>query len=266
MNRFEPLVIPSLYVKSRNEESVKLALLLTRAKSNFVVRFTGGCGSMTPEYARDVYELLSEPFSGFNGAILFGGTRMLNKKDFKVIPGITEIPPLIKKNNPDAVILGVVPKSSDMGISNEYGLIIDSESEHDFITVVHPDQDICLVVQQSVDHEASWEAEYEECINIISNLRKFASWKSLLISYNGGNTTEKEILATAKLNWPILLIKDSGGKTEKYSKDADFLSAYPNVFVAEKDAASIRSYLRKIGISLAVNQSEKLYAIQGGRS
>lgn len=237
---------PSLYIQGQNEQSSVIALKLTRARQRFVVRFTGGCGYMSVDDANGLYDLFARAFNGFSGAILFGGTRMVNREDFdSFLPSITEIPALIKKNNPAAVILGVVPKTSEVKLS-EAGMIVSNESENDYITIVHPDQDMCLIVQKSVDNTVSWEAEYKECLSIIKSLKDFAGWDSLLISYNGGLVTEKEILETAELGWPVLLINDSGRITEKYANDKIFLKRYPNVFVAEKHSASIQKKLQKL--------------------
>ncbi len=239
--------IPSLYIQNEGEESTKIVLQLTRAEQKFVIRITGGCGYMSPDDAKGLYNLFAEAFNGFKGAMLFGGTRMIKKDNTSsIVPGITEIPPLIEKKE-DVVILGVVPKTSDLELSVKYGLVVSVDNKQQYITVVHPDQDMCLIVQSSVDKTSCWETEFEECIRITSNLRDFADWKSLLISYNGGKVTEKEILKTAKLGWPVLLIKGSGRKTDEYANNQEFLNAYPNVVVAQKEVSSIRKQLIKAG-------------------
>jgi hypothetical protein len=239
---------PSFYIMNRGEDSVKVALSLTRAAANFVIRFTGGCGYMSAEDARGLYDLFVDALEGFKGCILFGGTRMVKKVDYdEIVPGITEVPPLIKAEDDSVVILGIVPRTGNIRIDPSFGVVVESEYEHDFITIIHPEQDMCLVVQQSVDKEATWEDEYLECIQITENLRSFAGWSSLLISYNGGAVTEKEILHTAELGWPVLLVNGSGRMSEKYANDNAFLLAHPNVLVAEKTVGSIRNQLVKAG-------------------
>jgi len=240
---------PSLYVKNKDEQSTKLMLALTRAKRRVVVRFTGGCGYMSEEDAKGLYDLFVESFADFSGAILFGGTRMLKKNDNKtIVPGITEIPPLIRKKCPLSTILGVVPKINEFKLSDS-GLIVYEESEEsDYFTIINPDQDLCLLVQNSVDEGSPWEVEYKECMEIIDSLRTFAGWDSLLISYNGGAITEKEILDTNNLGWPILLIKGGGRKTDQYANDLEFLKNNSNVFVASKEVGSIRHQLCNLGV------------------
>jgi hypothetical protein len=240
--------VPSLYIKQVGEKSCNLSLKLTMAKRKVVVRFTGGCGHMSDSDAEGLYDLFVESFAGFEGAIIFGGTRMIKRfPKGAVLPGITEIPPLIRKKFPSTIILGVVPKTAELRMG-ECGLIVSEESGKDFITITHPDQDHCLVVQESVDNGVGWEAEFRECISITNDLLTFAGFDSLLISYNGGGVTEKEILATAERGWPILLIADSGRKTEEYAKNEEFLRRYPNVRVAKKSVESIRGHLMSLGV------------------
>lgn len=245
-------IIPSLFIQERGEESVKIVLGLTKAKTKFAVRFTGGCGYMNSADSCNLYKIFLAAFTGFSGAILFGGTRMLKKINKNIVPGITEIPPLLREQNRGAVFLGVVPKTEDLNLSFDYGLIVHQEINQDYVTIVHPNQDICLIVQASVDGASPWEAEFEECISIINNLRTFAGWQSLLICYNGGETTEKEIIKTAKLNWPILLVKGSGRISDKYANDKEFLFKYPRVMVAEKNSAAIR---KKLVLAGAISES-----------
>jgi len=238
---------PSLYVKRRGEQTTKLELSITRAKQRCIVRLTGGCGYMSANDAAGLYELFTQAFRGFKGAILFGGTRMLQKDCPDIIvPGITEIAPLIRQKCPESVILGVVPKSEDLRLT-QYGLVVSGEKRNDYLTIIHPEQDQCLIVQQSADEGVDWDAEWQECLRIIGDLRQFAQWHSVLISYNGGAVTEREILATAEQGWPVILIAGSGRKTNEYAANADFLGRYPSVMVVEKDSESLRSGLIALG-------------------
>lgn len=242
-------LIPSLFVQNKGEESTKLALRLTQAKTKVVVRFTGGCGFMQAQDAQGLYQLFVEAFEGFSGALLFGGSRMVRRADHSlVVPGITEVPPLIRFHNPDCIILGVVPKSEELSLELGLGMVVAQNLGKDYLTIINPDQDLCLVVQQSVDHEVSWDAEFEECIRITENLREYAGWQSLLVSYNGGSVTRKEIMQTAQLGWPVLLIQDSGRVSEELSKDEGFLRTYPNVMTSRKESGHIRKSLQQLRV------------------
>jgi hypothetical protein len=247
MNSSYSGMTPSLYVKRRGEQTTKLELSITRAKQRHIVRLTGGCGYMSAGDTAGLYELFTKAFRGFEGAILFGGTRMLQKDDVEVIvPGITEIAPLIRQTCPGSVILGVVPKSEDLRLT-QYGLVVSDEVRNDYLTIVHPEQDQCLIVQQSADEGVDWDAEWQECLRIIGDLRQFAQWQSVLVAYNGGSVTEREILATAEQGWPVILIAGSGRKTDEYAMNADFIKQYPNVMVVEKSSESLRRGLIALG-------------------
>ena len=248
MKNLSSNIVPSLFMQTRGEDSLKIALQLTQAERKFVVRFTGGCGYMSPKDTQGLYDLFIEAFLGYEGAILFGGTRMLKRDDLSVIvPGITEVPVHVRRNCPGSKILGVVPKTQDLRLTN-FGMVVADGGDDDYLTIIHPNQEMCLIVQQSVDEGVSWEAEYQECIKITQNLRAYAGFNSLLVSYNGGGVTEKEILDTAKLGWPVLLIDGSGRKSEEYTRNKKFLMRYRNVLVAQKNSESIREKLTEIGV------------------
>lgn len=234
---------PSLFWQNLGESSSNVALMLTRAPRRIVVRFTGGCGLMSAEDAEGLLNLYAEAFDGFEGAALFGGTRMLRRADPTiVVPGITEVVPAIHKRSPKSVILGVIPRTAQTTLS-PLGLIVSDEPGNDFVTYVHPDQDAALIVQASVDMKAIWDAEYLECLSIVTNLERFAGWSPLLIAYNGGGVTEKEVKAWAAQGYPVLLIRGSGRKTDELAANLEFRSTHPNVVVCEKDVESFREAL-----------------------
>lgn len=239
----EPFMIPSLVIKSKGESTTRLALRLTRAKTKVVIRLTGGCGKMSVEDAEDLYRLYRDALAGFNGAMLFGGTRMLMRDDPSVIvPGITEIPSFCAGACPDMLTLGVIPRTQDLSVC-ELGMLVSSEPGNRYVTIVHPKIELGLLVQRSAEEAEDWDAEFKECLDLVRDLRDFAGFQSILISYNGGTVTEREILATAKRGWPVILVNGSGRKTEEYANDAAFLKEYPNVKVCERDAQSLRDLL-----------------------
>lgn len=240
--------IPSLFVQSEGDQSSKVALMLTGAQQKCIVRMTGGCGNMSAEDAASMQQTLVDAFAGFKGAMLFGGTRMVMRDDHSiVVPGITEVPPLIRSSCPGSIVLGIVPRTQDFQIAPSLGMIVSSESNKDFITIIHPSQDACLVVQHSADKGVLWDAEYQECMRITENLRRYAEWQSLLVCYNGGDVTEKELLATAERRWPVLLIEGSGRTTDRYASDERFLDDHPSVAVTQNDSHSIRQELMRVG-------------------
>ena len=226
----------------------------TRAQHRYLVRITGGCGFMTPQDAHGLYDLYADAFRGdFKGAFLFGGTQM-RRKDTPdtVIPSITEVVPCIRRRCPNTVALGVVPRIEiDGNIQHlqlvRTGILVYDEPGEEYYTQIHPEQDMCVVVQGSADQGVMWDAEMLFARKAAQLLSQGAGWKQLLISYNGGGVTEKEILQWAQLGWPVLLINGSGRTTEKYANDAQFLSDHPNVHVVERTSASIRTKLIELG-------------------
>lgn len=245
-----PLHIPSLCLQDVDDHlSTNILLRMTQVKQKCVVRFTGGCANMSSHDAEGLYDLFVSAFHGFRGALLFGGTRMVMRNNFdEVLPSITEVPPLIRDACPEAWLTGVVPRTADFELHPQLGITIHPQEEQEFITILHQAQDQCLAVQGSVDTPADWDTEWQTCVRIITKLRNFAQFKSLTISYNGGGVTEHEILATADLGWPLLLIRGSGRKTDEYAKNREFLSRYPNVICADADAQSVRRALTELGI------------------
>lgn len=239
----DAVIVPSLFIKSKGEQTTKLTLRLTTAPRKVVVRLTGGCGCMSSADAQGMEALFTEAFSGFDGALLFGGTRMLARTDQEhIVPGVTEVAALIRRTNPHCVSLGVVPRTQDLRISDA-GMVVQDDPRDEYVTIIHPHQDMCLVVQTNVDDPAIWDAEFLECARIIDDLRTYASFQHLLICYNGGGTTERELLHHVQRGWPVLLVAGSGRITDRYANDETFLAKHPSVQVCQMDAAQIRHQL-----------------------
>jgi len=256
-------IIPSLYVKTKGESTAQVSLKLTTAPTKWIVRVTGGCGYMSPQDGEHLIETFSSAFSGYKGSLIFGGTQMRDRDTNEVVCGITEVVPAIQANNPEVVSLGIIAKCSDINITNR-GLIISDNNDDKYITFCHPQQNIALIVQKNPDTpskatETIWDMEYQEAMEIISDLRQFAEMRSLLVSYNGGKTTEKEILATAQKGWPILLVKGSGRITDQYATDISFLSRHPHVHTCENNSYAIRNVLIKIGL---INNSSNIIKLK----
>lgn len=242
------LIIPRLFVKSKGQDTSKLLLLLTKAARRFVIRLTGGCGKMSSEDADGLYDLFKQSLAGYDGSLIFGGTQMiLRQHPHEVFPGITEIPHRLKESTCPAMIsLGVVPRTTDLGLS-DFGMIVSDEPENPYLTIVHPKQDLVLVTQISPDQGEVWDAEVDECQDLMQKLCEWGDFKTALIAYNGGTVTEREIRKTAAKQWPVIMIRGSGRTCDRLSEDKEFLLAHPSVMVAEKTVASFRECLMKCG-------------------
>jgi hypothetical protein len=232
---------------------------LGAVRKHVLVRITGGCADMTPEDAQGVLELFQAAFSGFEGAILIGGTRMIYGKDpDSVLFGITEVGPAIRRDNPDSFVLGVVPRCDDFGYDTEVPIltvkqdesITETQNKRDqgLTTIVHPDQDLVVAAITPLTKDEIWDDEVEFCRYVTKTLVDNGRWQSLLVAYNGGGTTEREIRATAGRGWPVLIVQGSGRKCDELAADAGFLQKYPNVMVCQRDALSMRGALERLDV------------------
>lgn len=262
---------PTLFIQTGKEQSALFALNFARDVRHFVVRLTGGCGLMTREDAIGLKNLENalkghspdgRPQPRFAGFGLFGGTRMVSKFNAKVIvPGITEIFPAIVKDCPEAAFLGVIAKVGQLKYS-KYGVVVSAESGNDWVTIMHPEQHSIVLLQPSADKSASWDDEFKECLNLVAELHKL-DWQSLLLVYNGGGVTEREINAWAKLGdmdpdrWKVLIVNGSGRIADKYANDKEFLAAHPTVHVCENDEESMRQKLFELGAIIMPGSAEE---------
>jgi hypothetical protein len=246
--------VPALYVKNRGERPAVAMIRLTMAAERVVVSLTGGCGSMSAEHAAPMRSVFEGGFRGFGGAILFGGTRMLDKTSGATVDGLPEMAPRIRAANPGCVSLGIVPRGGELRISSQ-GMVVAEEADAAYRTIVHPDQDVCLLLQDGVDEGAPWDAEWQERVRITQDMRTVAKWRSLLVVWNGGESTERELLAVAGLGWPIILLEGSGRTADRYAADRAFLHDYPYVTVVPAQAHALRSALIALGTIRAAKPS-----------
>ncbi len=251
---YEPVqadgLVPKMYMLYDRQAPRRFSLRMTTLKKKRIVRLTGGCGSLAERRAKGMYFLLAEAFRGYSGALLFGGTRMLKNPDLKKVRhGITEAAPIIHRYNRETTMLiGVVPvEKPPLELDIELGHVISREEK--FVTIVHPGQDYYFLLQATPDDGVIWEAEYRFCLQFIAEMRDCADFSSLLVSYGGGKTTRKEIIDTAKLGLPVLLIDGSGGETQKLIRNKGFLAEFEeNVFVCAPAVDAMREALGQLGM------------------
>lgn len=252
---------PTLFIQTGKEQSALFAMNFARDVRHFVLRLTGGCGLMTPADAiglKNLEDALAggdcdgSPQPKFSGFGIFGGTRMLNTFDPSVVvPGVTEVFPKIASRCPGAVFLGVVAKIGILRYT-PFGVVLSEDQGSSYFTVMHPEQHSIVLIQPTSDARASYEDEYKECVRICAELNRLA-WQSLLVVYNGGSVTEKELLTWAKLgqqdpeHWKVLLIGGSGRTADKYANDQEFLSDHPTVHVAGNTSGEIRQKFFELG-------------------
>ncbi len=264
--------VQSLHFQVGRKTSVDFALSFSeQAARPFVLRLTGGCADMTPGHAigmRNLADALRgykgrKQLPQFEGFALFGGTQMVSIHDPKqVIPGITEIFPSIAADLPGLVMLGIVPGFRQILTSKEPALvgknILDIQPKKGVITTVHPDLRSVLLVEPDPNNEQIWDDEWKECARYIRTLHE-RNWKSLLVVYNGGSVSERELLFWANAGnaepgrWNVLLIRESGRIADQYASDEAFLKEHPGVFVAENDVEDINDKLYKLDALVPVS-------------
>lgn len=250
---------PTLFVQSEGQSCEKFFSNFFADTDHFLLRGTGGCGNMTPEYY-SVITNLTEALGGnpqdssskkFNGFCLFGGTRMIRKDDpTKVVQGITESFPPLKDRCPRARILGVVVKAGILR-NTPYGMIVSEGKDDPYVTIVHPQQHSVLLLQPTVDRQADWIAEWMRVAEICK-AQAANRWQGLLTVGNGGGVTENELLywAEAGLEDPfyrVLLVRGSGGRADKFAENQKFLDAHPHVHVCRNDVSNMRDKLEELG-------------------
>lgn len=253
---------PSLYIQTGFDKSQLFGLNSARDVRHFVLRGTGGCGLMSPEDAIGLKQLeyalsgrttkgrKSKYLPRFSGLCLFGGTRMVDKENPRVIvPGITEVFPAIEKYCDRTAMLGVIAKVGHLRYT-KHGIVISDDPNSDFCTIVHPHQTSCVLLQPSADMQASWDDEFKECVRMADSLRQI-SWKGLLVVYNGGGTVDKEVRTWAKLGktdpfWQVLIVNGSGRKADEFANDDKFLEEHPTVTVCQNDIDDMREKLYQL--------------------
>lgn len=191
----------------------------------------------------------------FSGLGLFGGTRMIRRDNPKVIvPGITEVFPAIEPWCTNSVFCGVLAKTSHLKIS-PHGIVMQNVPADPWVTIIHPNQTSCVLLQPSADTTATWDDEFKECVRIVDSL-KDSQWKSLLVAYNGGGVTEREIRTWAKLGkqnpfWQVLIVQGSGRKSDELAADKEFLAEHPTVHVCKNNVDDMREKLEDLGALVA---------------
>lgn len=275
--------VPKLFfVDSQLQAESNVVATICRANRRKLVRITGGCGEMSDADSNGLLNLFTEAFAGFDGALLFGGTRMYTRTTpKKVRPGITEIGPAIRRTNPNAVVVGIIAKTGEMVLDDE--MIVGDSDREDFYTVVHPDQDVVLVVdvaasdkeknlqrrarnaeiceivrgfpqlaeKYSLDPQKlnAWDGEFLQCSSIIHILRTFSRWDSILPVYNGGGTTLKEVVDHVDRGWPTLIVEGSGRVADDIARCVPFRRKYEEfLHFAKPNVDSLRAAVERCQI------------------
>ena len=200
-----------LFVMSKRYEEVPstFALMCARAEDKVAIRIAGGCKNMDDSDKKQMILFFLEAFRGYKGVILSGATREVNDGETNLI--VTEVPGHVAHENPGSIALGTVPRTAIMYLQDESRLVLD-----DYGTAPNPGQSAILIVQESGAGLLDWDGDLGPYFEMMTNLKECAGFRTVgVVSWNGGEVTEKEIFESFMRGWPTFLIKGSGRVTDE---------------------------------------------------
>lgn len=219
-----------------NAPSRLIAIRLASSAIKLAVRVTGGVRSLTtPEIVR-MRDFLAPALSAHDITVIGGGTQMRSRNNRQhTIPGITDVLPMVLWANPQAHVVGVVPRQTQLRLQNSM-LVVSDQADDDFFTTIHPRLKTCLLLQYSADRGLpDWDAEWLASLDYMQALRQAGGFHTLHLVYGGGATTERELLHILQLPpdnqgpWHVLLVADSGGVASAYANSAAFVAAHQDM-------------------------------------
>jgi hypothetical protein len=228
------------------DESLRTGMRWASSPDKVAVRISGGSGRAEEAHRVNLCATFRTGFAGCRGAIVIGGTQMRRRDNLtKVVMGITEVAPAIAEVAPEAVIIGVTPRICDLTLIDGVGAMVSNgkhpgEPDRPYITIIHPDLNVCLLLQYSADIPLkSWREEWKAALRYMGLLREESQppFRTAHVFYNGGAETEQELLGVvqkpfdAANPWWVVLVSNSGRTAQKYAEDDSFRSHYADRLV-----------------------------------
>ena len=242
---FNPAEYAPCWVQSGEDVCARIRdTFLTPNIAKYVIRTTGGCDNMEEPH-RSFLPEVRKALRGFWGVGISGATQSLYCYDptrvldtvtevFSAIPGIRELQRIQKDPNQEEILKHRFPGCSramlKIGIAaytetrflTPYGVCVANNHPQSF-SILRTDCDYNLSLQCSTNRNfkvprdslsdkgcgSPWDAEFLEAIDMIESLHSYG-WGSLLLVFNGGSVTKREIIAWANEGWNVLLIRGSG--------------------------------------------------------
>ncbi|HVI69364.1 MAG TPA: hypothetical protein VM581_02805 [Magnetospirillaceae bacterium] len=236
------------------EVSRRLAIRAASTRGKVAVRIGGGVRSLSSSAVAMMNKTIVPAFAGCDFTLIAGGTRTELRLDGAILPGITEVLPLIGAVSPLAKTVGVIPRQTDLRLVHGR-LIVADKPQNDHITIVHPDLNTCLLLQYSVDKGLDgWDAEWLTALDLMEALRLDGGYRTLHLFYGGGKTTERELLHVLNLShspanpWWVVLVADSGGVVSQYAADKSWCSQFAGR-LAVCGASELSTTLRSLGFN-----------------
>lgn len=267
-----------LYFQQGGHHSLDWALSFAdQSVPKFCMRMTGGCANMTAADSIGMRNLTRAlcgetsnkggPTRQFAGFALQGGTQMVSVHDTsEVVPGITEILPVVARKCPNVRLLGLVAGFRCFKRNIKDPNLIDKliiETSNGVHTIIHPDMASVLLLQPNPDNKEHWDDEYKETHRTFTALHD-QGYSTLNVAYNGGSVTERELKLWAYWGnrqpglWNMLIIRDSGRICSKYAEDEGFLREHPSIHVADNNVDAIAEKLWELKATAEVRQDNVL--------
>ena len=244
-----------IWIMDTTQLSTNFALLATRAEQKVCVRIAGGCAGMTDADKAEMADYFANAFQGYRGMIWSGGTRQVTQ-DGRIDMMVTEIPAIVAAANPGALALGTAPRTGTFHLAGESRFELDGGGLR-----LNPAMAGVAVVQNGPDGLLGWDGDLDLYFTLMTRLREFAGFTAVgVVAWNGGGVTASEILRSARLGWPTIVVKGSGRKADEFAQrlevaDPTLLSELPHghklIVCDRSDPMTLRSALVEHGFVAA---------------
>ena len=241
-----------IWVMNSGDVSANFSLLATRAQQKICVRVAGGCSGMSDLDKHEMAAFFLQAFEGFRGMIWSGATRQL-KSTGEVDLMVTEIPAMVAAANPGALALGTAPRTGTLHLVGESRLQLDGDG-----TLPNPSLSGMAIIQNGSDEDLGWDGDLDAYFSIMKKLSVYGGFTAVgVVAWNGGGVTASEILRSAQLGWPTIVVKGSGRKADEFAArleagDEDLLRQLPlghKLMVADRsDPGTLRRLLLDHGL------------------
>lgn len=234
------------------EKSLNLAVEMATARRTATIRITGYGVMYDSMLIQQLFETVAPAFANSDCTIIGGATRVKQRNSETIIPGVAEILPLIHKSSPNARVIGVVPRQTELHYYKGDIIVSDKPTE-DYLTVIHAGLPACLLLQYSADRGfTDWNGEWQVSLDYMEVLREHGGHQTLHFVFGGGPTTKREVLHVLNLPrnsanpWRVMLVADSGGAAEELAADGELCRLHADRLVV-CNAASVRDSLQTLG-------------------
>lgn len=207
---------------------------------------------MPQEEVPKLFEYFSVAFEGCTAAYVCGSTREVVETDsglqFNLM--ITEVPPMLVRQNPGAVCVGSTIRESDFRVKDK-GLLTLSQ----YGAFPNPEYDFNQVLQRNgAEGFDDWSADIPARWDAVERLVRYANFESfVMVVANGGEATKFAMRHVASHKLPngvvpyIHLLPHTGRAALEFSEDPSFTSL-EQVHVLGSDPMELRTHLTSEGV------------------